>query len=245
LRRIYREARAAARLNHPNIIATYDFGVINDVAYLVMELIAGQTLRQAMNRGTVEASISAVWFDQLLLGAEAAHRGGVVHRDLKPENVLISTSPDGKPLIKILDFGVAKADSQFGESSALTNPGEVLGSIHYMSPEQLSGRQVDARSDLFSIGVIAFEFLTGRLPFAGGTYTERIISVLRDEVVFPPLGSGSDRLGTALKKCLAKNPADRFSSAAELRRVLVPLLSRLGRLCGSSPLGANERAIQE
>ncbi|HEY7333455.1 MAG TPA: protein kinase [Bryobacteraceae bacterium] len=244
LRRIYREARAASRLNHPNVITTYDFGVIDDVAYLVMELVAGQTLRQAMNDGPLDGPIAAIWFDQLLLGAEAAHCAGIVHRDLKPENVLISTSSDGKPLVKILDFGVAKADLQFGESSTLTSPGAVLGSIHYMSPEQLGGGKVDARSDLFSIGVMVFEFLTGRLPFAGETYTERVISVLRDEVAFPT-GSGSDRLGAALKKCLAKDPADRFSSAAELRSVFVPLLSPLGRLWGSGALGASEGVMPE
>lgn len=222
--RIHREARAVARLNHPNIIATYDFGFAGDVAYLVMELVAGETLRAAIHRGRSDAAVAAAWIDQLLAGVGAAHRAGIVHRDLKPENVLISTTPDGGPLIKILDFGVAKTDAPEA-SASITRPGTVLGSIQYMSPEQFNGARVDARSDLFSVGVIVYELLTGSLPFTGNTYTERILSVLRDEVALPPEVAGGAPLEAALKKCLAKDPEGRFSSAEEARSALVPLIA--------------------
>src|SRR5262249_11418981 len=111
IQRIYREARAVARLNHPNIIATHDFGVTNSVAYLVMELVSGETLRAAMRRGRLDAETAAACFDQLLAGIDAAHRSGIIHRDLKPENVLIAHEAGGAPRVKILDFGIAKTEA--------------------------------------------------------------------------------------------------------------------------------------
>ncbi len=226
LERVNREARAAARLNHPNIIATYDFGIAGDAAYLVMELIPGETMRARMNRGKIEAATIAEWFDQLLAGLDAAHRAGIVHRDLKPENVLISTVHGGGPLVKLLDFGIAKTLSVGeAEATSLTRPGTVLGSIQYMSPEQFNGGRVDARSDLFSVGVMVFEVLTGALPFPGNSHTERMLSVLHGEVAIPPGWAGGLRLESALKKCLARDPANRFASAKELRGTLVPLIA--------------------
>ena len=226
LERVNREARAAARLNHPNIIATYDFGLAGDAAYLVMELVAGETMRSTMNRGSVDAATIAEWFDQLLAGLDAAHRAGIVHRDLKPENVLISTAPAGGPLVKILDFGIAKTLSvDEAGSTSITRPGTVLGSIQYMSPEQFNGGRIDARSDLFSVGVMVFETLTGALPFSGNSHTERMLSVLHGEITIPPTWTGGAHLESALKKCMAKDPADRFASAQDLRATLVPLIA--------------------
>lgn len=228
LRRVYREARAVARLNHPHIISTYDFGVIEgDVAYLVMELVPGQTMRAIISAGRIEPLVSAEWFDQLLDGVEAAHRAHIIHRDLKPENVLISRPPGGKPVVKLLDFGIAKTMStETLESGTLTTPGTLMGSLQYMSPEQLNGEDVDERTDIFSVGVMIFEVLTGRLPFSGKTYTERLISLLHDEVSIPCSSSDKERLNMALKKCLAKDPGYRYASAVELRREIVPLMAR-------------------
>ncbi len=228
LERVNREARMAARLSHPNIIATYDFGIAGDAAYLVMELLAGETMRSTMNRGRIDAATIAEWFDQLLAGLDAAHRAGIVHRDLKPENVLISTAPGGGPLVKILDFGIAKTLSvEEAGATCLTRPGTVLGSIQYMSPEQFNGGRVDARSDLFSVGVMVFEALTGALPFSGNSHTERMLSVLHGEVTIPSGWTFGLRLESALKKCLARDPSNRFASAKELRGTLVPLIAGL------------------
>jgi tRNA A-37 threonylcarbamoyl transferase component Bud32 len=228
LKRFGREARALARLNHPNIVGTYDFGVAEgEASYLVMELVSGSTLRAEMKQGGIQPSLLANWIDQILEGAKAAHAAGIVHRDLKPENVLISSAADGKRLVKIADFGIAKWSlAEQKETSSLTMPGTVLGSLQYMSPEQLTGQPVDQRSDIFSIGAMVFEILAGRLPFKGNTVTERIVSVLQDspglDVVFP----GAPALQAALAKCLDKDPARRFASAADLQAELVPLIAK-------------------
>jgi len=237
LERVYREARAAARLNHPNIIAAYDFGVARNAAYLVMELISGETMRSAMNRGPADAHRIADWFDQLLGGLSAAHGAGIIHRDLKPENILISHGGAGA-VVKILDFGIAKTLSIEGAgSTSLTRPGTLLGSIQYMSPEQFNGGRVDARSDLFSVGVMLFEVLTGTLPFSGNTHTERMLSVLHDEIAMPLAWTGGTRLESALRKCLARDPGARFASAQEVRHKVVPLIAgpHLARTGGGRP----------
>jgi eukaryotic-like serine/threonine-protein kinase len=201
LKRVYREGKAAARLNHPNIISTYDFGVSDaGVAYLVMEFVAGETLRTALSRGPITPANAATWFDQLLSAVEAAHRAGIIHRDLKPENVLIGSDSSGSPVVKVLDFGIAKMLFDDQDASELTLPGSVLGSIQYMSPEQVSGQPVDARSDIFSIGVMIYETLTGRLPFSGNTYTERIISLLQMNVSLPGTNKWDILLSNAVQK---------------------------------------------
>jgi tRNA A-37 threonylcarbamoyl transferase component Bud32 len=226
LKRVYREAKAAGRLNHPNIIATYDFGISDaGFAYLVMEFVGGCTLRNIISSGPVEPPIAATWFDQLLEGIDAAHRAGIVHRDLKPENVLIANGQGIASAVKILDFGIAKNLLEGPESGELTVPGAVLGSIQYMSPEQLSGEPVDARSDIFAVGVMIFEILTGRLPFSASTYTERIISMLQSNVSLPAATPSDMCLNKVLQKCLARSPSARYESAAELRLDVVPLMA--------------------
>ena len=226
LKRLGREARALARLSHPNIVATYDFGMIeSEAAYLVMEFVPGTTLRSEITRGAIPPAVAADWVNQLLDGVKAAHAAGVVHRDLKPENVLISNPESGKRQVKIADFGIAKWSLPGLESTNLTAPGMVVGSFHYMSPEQLAGQPVDERSDMFSVGVMVFEALTGQIPFKGKTYTERIISILQDAPQFESALPGAGRLHAALGKCLAKNAAERFASAAELQSEIVPAIA--------------------
>ena len=229
LRRFSREARALARLSHPNIVATYDFGVIeSEASYLVMEFVSGTTLRAEIGSGRIPPALTADWFDQLLEGVKAAHAAGIVHRDLKPENVLISAAVNGKRQVKIADFGIAKWSLPGSESTNLTTPGTVVGSFHYMSPEQLAGQTVDERSDIFSIGVMAFEALTGQIPFKGKTYTERIVSILQDSPQVESALPGATALHEALKKCLAKEPVQRFPTAAELQAEMIPLIASYG-----------------
>ena len=229
LRRFDREARALARLSHPNIVATYDFGVIeNEASYLVMEFVPGTTLRAEIAHGGIPPAFIADWFGQLLEGVKAAHAAGIVHRDLKPENVLISDSVNGKRQVKIADFGIAKWAVMDLESTSLTAPGTVVGSFHYMSPEQLSGQTVDERSDIFSIGVMLFEALTGQIPFKGKTYTERIVSILQDSPQVESALPGAGPLQKSLMKCLAKDSAQRFTSVAELQAEIIPLIVNYG-----------------
>src|SRR5262249_10200882 len=163
LRRFEREARASARLNHPNIIVVHDYGRAGaEGAYLVMELLAGTTLREALKTsGPLLPTDAAAHFEQILAGLKAAHDAGVIHRDLKPENVLIAEKEDGRAIIKLLDFGLAKLRALDAADSGnpttpggLTAPGMVMGTFGYMSPEQLQAEEVDERADIFAVGVM-------------------------------------------------------------------------------------------
>lgn len=226
LRRFGREARSLARLNHESIVLTHDFGVVDDeIAYLVMELVVGTTLRVEMDRGPIPPLLAAAWFQQLLDGVKVAHAAGIVHRDLKPENLLVATTQDGHKRIKIADFGVAKWQMPDNESISLTLPGTIVGSLRYMSPEQLTGQPVDERSDLFSVGVMAFEVLTGKLPFRGGNHADRMASLAAESDLLEPLLRVAPDLHATLRKCLARSPGDRFASAAELQSQLIPRIA--------------------
>lgn len=171
LRRFDQEACAAAALNHPNILTVHEIGVSDGTPYVVSELLEGKTLRSLMEPGALPIRTAFDYAIQILSGLAAAHERGIVHRDLKPENLFI-TSDDR---VKILDFGLAKllqpADlpQAFGASTRLaeTTPGMVLGTIGYMSPEQVRGGAIDQRSDLFSFGTILHEMMSGQRPFAG------------------------------------------------------------------------------
>jgi hypothetical protein len=223
LRRFSREARALSRLQHENVVLTYDFGVVEEeAAYLIMEFVSGSTLRTEIDSGELPAATAASWFHQLLEGVKAAHAAGIVHRDLKPENVLIARCEAGPRRVKIADFGVAKWLKPDPESVSLTLPGTIVGSLNYMSPEQLAGQPVDTRSDIFSIGVMAFEVLTGRVPFGGATYPERVASFLPDAEHFWTRLQDAPDLRITLRKCLAKDPAERFESVEALRDELIP-----------------------
>jgi tRNA A-37 threonylcarbamoyl transferase component Bud32 len=227
LRRFQREAQAAARLNHRNIIAIYDYGLARpDGAYLCMELVSGLTLRSELRRsGVIAPAVLADWLDQLLEGVSVAHHEGVIHRDLKPENILIALQKNGSGVIKILDFGLAKLRRlDLTDPEKLTVAGTVVGTMGYMSPEQFTGAEADERSDIFSLGVIAVEALTGSRPFNGRTPTDLLRAVLHDSVELRGEGREIKELNRVLRHCLAKNVSDRYRSVGEMRRELIPVI---------------------
>jgi serine/threonine-protein kinase len=221
LRRFRREAHAAARLNHPNIVSVYDFGSLEGQgAYLVMERVSGATLRAELERTPVMPPAVVIdWFDPLLEGLAAAHGHGIVHRDLKPENVI--GRPYGPRLaVKILDFGLAKFHAaEPPASGTVTAEGAVLGTLGYMSPEQLLGGDIDPRSDIFSVGVMLAEALTGHRPFEGQSHAERTLSSAPFRL--PASSPPAPAVEVVLQKCLAREPRDRYESAATLRNELL------------------------
>ncbi len=220
LRRFEHEARAAGAVNHPNVLAIFDTGVEAGLPYLVTELLEGTTLRDELRRGRLPERTALDWARQLAEGLAAAHRRGILHRDLKPENVFLTRA--GR--VKILDFGLAKLDRAAGASApeslataSLTAADVVLGTPGYMSPEQLSGLPVDARSDLFAFGAILYEMLAGRRAFQGSTAADLMTAALRDD---PPAFAAASALGGTLerlaRRCLEKEPGRRFQSAGDL-----------------------------
>ncbi len=234
LRRFEREAQSAARLSHPHIITVYDYGVLStEGAYLVMELVRGETLGSILKREQrLAPAIAAEWLDQTLAAVGAAHQAGIIHRDLKPDNIFITHDEKRNQVVKVLDFGLAKviqydAAESNSPTAQMTTPGTVMGTFGYMSPEQLMGTTVDERSDIFSVGVIAVEALTGHRPFGGRSYHELLTSILHEPF---HLGSSSApeavALDHALQRCLAKDPEDRFTSAAETQQALIPAIHR-------------------
>ncbi|MGH9721100.1 MAG: protein kinase domain-containing protein [Bryobacteraceae bacterium] len=214
LRRFEREAQASARLSHPNVIRVYDYGAVGTVgAYLVMELVKGVTWREHLERYMpISRTLAAVWIEQLLDGVHAAHQAGVIHRDLKPENLLIA---DG--VVKILDFGLAKMKLlQIAGAEHLTTAGVALGTMGYMPPEQMSGGEVDERSDIYSLGVIICETLTGHAPNAGEDL-RAILSEWHSD-------ASCDKLAQVLGRCIERSRTLRFRSSDDLKRALMPLL---------------------
>jgi len=217
LLRFEQEARATAALHHPNIVTIHDFGTADSVPYLVTELLEGQSLADVLGRRPVPLRRSLAWAVQILRGVAAAHGRGIVHRDLKPANIFILA--DGS--LKILDFGLAKVAHAMGSShdaptARISEDGMVFGTIGYMSPEQLRGESADARSDIFSFGVVMYEMLTGRTPFARNTTAETISAILQDDAPrldTPPFPAA---LASTLLHCLEKNRDARFHSAHDL-----------------------------
>src|SRR5271154_3705600 len=218
--RFEREARSPSLLNHPNIAMLYDIGSEGSVDYLVSEFIDGESLRSLINRGPVPAQQLIDIAMQAAGGLGAAHAAGIVHRDLKPENLMLT----GEGRLKILDFGIAKRVSQQMDPNQTTNvhatvAGVVLGTIGYMSPEQLSGKPVDARSDIFCFGVVLYEMAAGKPPFGTGNTVEMLTAILRDEPakLQTRVPSNVEQL---IRRCLEKAPERRFQSAAELGAAL-------------------------
>ncbi len=218
LARFEREARAVAALSHPNILAIHDYGREGSVSYAVMELLEGETLRDRLSASALPAGKSVEYTQQIARGLAAAHDRGIVHRDLKPENVFLTR--DG--LVKILDFGLAHPtevaiSAPAAAEAGVTETGIVVGTPGFMAPEQIRGRNVDPRSDLFALGAILYEMLTGRRAFRGASPVETMMAVLQDD----PSYSGSGRvvppeLAPIVKHLLEKNPEDRFQSARDL-----------------------------
>jgi eukaryotic-like serine/threonine-protein kinase len=230
LQRFVREAKTASALNHPNIITIYEIGAVGATHFIATEFIEGETLRQRLAGGSLELHAALDVAIQVAAALEAAHRAGIVHRDIKPENVM--ARPDG--LVKVLDFGLAKllendecgrmkdektAEPPLHPSSfrihPLTEPGVVMGTVHYMSPEQARGEKVDARTDIFSLGALTYEMITGHAPFAGATTSEVIAAILRDAP--PPLGRDAPpELERIVGQALCKNREQRYQTASEL-----------------------------
>jgi len=215
--RFEQEARATAALRHPNIVTIHDFGTSDSISYLVTELLEGESLADVLERGPVPLRRSLAWALQILRGMAAAHARGIVHRDLKPGNIFVLR--DGS--VKILDFGLAKVahpleSSRDAPTAHISEEGMVFGTIGYMSPEQLRGETADARSDIFSFGVVLHEMLTGRAPFARETAAETITAILIEDaprLETPPFPAV---LASTLLHCLEKNREARFHSAHDL-----------------------------
>ena len=223
LGRFEQEAKAAAALNHPNILAVFQMGTHQGAPYLVSELLEGETLREQAKEGPMPLKKAIDYGMQIVQGLVAAHEKGIVHRDLKPENLFVTT--DGR--IKILDFGLAKlthqeSETQLTKQTSDTEPGAVLGTVGYMSPEQVRGLAADHRSDIFAFGAILYEMLSGKRAFHKPTSVETMTAILNEE---PPLLSRvapniSPALGETVYRCLEKNPEQRFQSATDLVSVL-------------------------
>jgi len=221
LRRFEQEARATSALNQPNILTVYDIGTHECWPYIVTELLEGEELRAQLNGGALPQRKAIDYAQQIASGLAAAHAKGIVHRDLKPENLFITL--DGQ--VKILDFGLAKLRPQQGAPAssyvaiqrAATNPGMVLGTVGYMSPEQVSRQEADHRSDIFSFGVILYEMLSGRRTFTGDSEIEVMNAILKEE----PAELNETKISSALEKivrrCLEKKPERRFQSTSDLR----------------------------
>ncbi|HKC23689.1 MAG TPA: serine/threonine-protein kinase, partial [Thermoanaerobaculia bacterium] len=203
------------------------FGTVEgEAAFLVMELVRGITLRSEIKRQRrLEPRLVAAYFRQILEGVRAAHAAGVVHRDLKPENILLKRERESTTTIKILDFGLAKISLlELADPDSLTLPGTVVGTLGYMSPEQVSGARTDARTDVFALGVLAVETLTGRLPFRGASARELMIATLNDPYHLPGDGPEIEALDAVLQRCLAKDPSLRYATVTELAEELLPAL---------------------
>ena len=231
--RFHREAQAVAALNHPNIATIYDVAEAGSTKFLVLELIEGETLADRVRRGAVPVEEALVIIKQVLEALEAAHERGICHRDLKPAN--IKQTPEG--VIKVLDFGLAKfmqsskASSQVANSPTLsvagTYPGVILGTAGYMSPEQAKGHEADHRSDLFGVGCILYELLTGRQAFEGETASEILAGVLKSDVEMSRLPPRlNPRLTELLRRCLEKSPRKRWHAAADVRVEVESLMGR-------------------
>jgi eukaryotic-like serine/threonine-protein kinase len=218
--RFHLEARAVAALSHPNILAIHDVGEENRIVYAVMELLEGETLRARLTASAIPARKSVEYALQIARGLAAAHDRGIVHRDLKPENVFLTR----EGLVKILDFGLAllsrgpsapEGASQ-SPTSGGTQPGIVLGTAGYMSPEQVRGRPVDHRSDLFALGTILYEMLTGRRAFHGDSPAESMLAVLQEDPMASPSGAQiPPELARIVAHCLEKEPGERFQNARD------------------------------
>src|SRR4030095_10578703 len=219
LKRFEQEARAAGVLNHPNITAVHDLGTHDGAPYVVHELLEGETLRSELASGRFSPRKAIDYAVQIAQGLAAAHEKGIVHRDLKPENVFVTK--EGR--VKILDFGLAKLTQVEGASNATniptaTEPGVVMGTLGYMSPEQIKAKPADARSDIFALRAILYEMLSGQRAFRGDSAGETMAAILKEDppdlsVTNQKISPGLDRI---VRHCLEKNPERRFQSASDI-----------------------------
>ncbi len=228
--RFEREAKAVSSLNHPHICTLHDVGEQDGVHYLVMELVEGDTLAARLEKGRLPLDQALEYAIQIADALDKAHRQGVVHRDLKPGNIMLTKSAG----VKLLDFGLAKLKGDAGAvsplsqmptqdlSAPLTAEGTIIGTLQYMAPEQLEGKEADARTDIFAFGAVVYEMVTGKKAFEGSTQASLVGAIMNHQPapvaevqpVSPPM------LDHVITACLAKNPEDRCQNAADLRREL-------------------------
>ncbi len=236
--RFEQEARSVAALNHPNILQLYDLGAEDGVAYMVTELVAGETLGDMLERGPLPIRKLLDIAVQLADGMACAHAARFTHRDLKPANVMITGPESGNPgQVKILDFGLAKQDVAATDSDQtvtvnLTQPGMIVGTVNYMSPEQAQAKPVDHRSDQFAFGLILYEMATGKKAFERPTAVQIMSAILTEDP--PPIEANVPApLRWIISRCLAKDPADRYESSRDLFRELRSLRDHLNEASGS------------
>jgi len=236
LRRFEQEARSVGALNHPNILSVYDIGVNNGTPFMVTELLRGGTLREKINAGPVPPKRAMDYAQQVANGLAAAHGQGIIHRDLKPDNLFITNAGH----MKILDFGLAKQNPPAAPvsdeaatmaESTHTSEGMVLGTTGYMSPEQVRGKAVDHRTDIFAFGAVLYEILSGKRAFSGNSSVETMTAILKEE---PPEIPIADRqippaLDRIMRRCLEKDPEQRFQSAKDLSFALDSISAGTGQ----------------
>ncbi len=227
-KRLIQEAKAAGRLSHPNIVTIHSYGQTEEFEYICMEFVSGQTLTQILNeRKTLGVGEAIGIFQQVLMALDVANRAHIVHRDIKPGNIMVTD--DG--IVKVMDFGIAKLPS-----FSMTTTGTVLGTPYYMSPEQITGQEVDIRSDIFSLGAVLYQALTGERPFEATNTATLAYKIVQVEPIPPDVVNIHipHPLGNIVRKALAKNPADRFQDPLEMLRAI-----RAARLDGPHGRSAN------
>lgn len=242
VQRFQREAQAVINLHHENIVAVRQFGVTDDgQPFMVMEFIEGRTLAAVLSeRGALPLELCVNIFKQVCNGISHAHARGVLHRDLKPSNVMLTNPDSWTPLVRIVDFGIAKVLDQDDSTGKLTRTGDFVGSPLYMSPEQCFGKSVDLRTDIYSIGCIMYEALTGRPPHSGETSMEIMLKQMNDKAPTLKEGAGGQSFPVWIErlvaKALAKDPADRFQSIDELKQALEKrVVSETKQAAGTQP----------
>ncbi len=239
MRRFVLEAKTASALNHPSIVTIYEINDDGEVPYIAMEYVRGETLARMLRSDRLEMARVVDIAIQIAGALAAAHEAGVVHRDVKPDNIIIR--PDG--LVKVLDFGLVKLTENDGSCDPdaetvahRTNPGMILGTASFMSPEQSRGRIVDGRSDIFSFGTLLYQMVSGRLPFTGENYVDVIASIIHKEP--EPLADIAPQtphdLQVVIRKCLRKDREERYQSARELLADLKDIMPSLGLTASSS-----------
>ena len=246
MRRFESEAKTASRLNHPNVVTIHDVGADGDVAFIAMELVDGESLRERISRGPLPATEAVSIAAQIADGLARAHAAGIVHRDLKPENVMLAAGG----LVKVLDFGLARSErdreteSEAPTIDVRTATGTVVGTIGYMAPEQARGDRADARSDIFSLGAMLYEMVSGRRAFSGGTAVATLASIVSSEPAdLAGLRGTPPALAAIVRRCLEKDPERRFSSAHDIALQLRDLSGASGAAAPKSASRARKKVI--